>query len=103
MQCLKLRDERKDAVEAAAKRRELADVDVEHEGQYLIEAWDRHFATLKQLRLSADARLAALTAVTDWFAATGMVLTLTVAAGLSTVPSFTLNVKLSGPFAFVGV
>src|SRR2546425_10489897 len=42
-------------------------------------------------------------AETDCAFATGIVLTLTVATALSTVPSFTLNVKLSGPVALVGV
>lgn len=66
---LKVRDERKDAVETAVKRRELADVDVEREGQDLVEAWGVHFAGLKQLQVSADDSLTALTALTDWVVA----------------------------------
>ena len=68
-QRLNVRDERQDAVEAAAKRREQADADVEHEGQNLLLAWDSHFATLKQLQVSSDDSIAALTALTDWVVA----------------------------------
>jgi uncharacterized protein (TIGR02680 family) len=65
----RMRGERQDAAEAAAKRREQADTDVEHEGHNLIQAWDRHFATLEQLHVGADDRLAALTTLTDWVVA----------------------------------
>ena len=55
-----------DAAEAAANRREQADTNVEQEGQNLIRAWERHFGSLKQLRVGADEYLAALTALADW-------------------------------------
>ena len=50
------RDERQDAAAAAVKRREHADAEVEQESRRLIEAWDRHFADLKQLHVDADTR-----------------------------------------------
>ncbi|MGA2291813.1 TIGR02680 family protein, partial [Bradyrhizobium sp.] len=60
------RDERQSAVEATAIRREQADAAVDHEGRDLIEAWERHFANLKQLQVSPDDGRAALTALADW-------------------------------------
>lgn len=68
-QCKRARDEKQDAAEAAAKRREQADTNVEHEGQNLIQAWDSHFAALKQLHVSPEDSLAALTALADWVVA----------------------------------
>ena len=63
------RDERQDAAEDAANRREQADANVEQEGQNLIQAWERHLDSLTQLRVSADDDLAALTALADWVVA----------------------------------
>jgi len=63
---LTTRDERQDAAEDAANRREQADTKVEQEGQNLIQAWERHFDSLTQLGGSADDGLAALTALADW-------------------------------------
>jgi uncharacterized protein (TIGR02680 family) len=63
------RDEKQDAAEAAAERRERADADVDHEGESLVQAWERHFAGLKQLQVSPDDALAALTALADWVVA----------------------------------
>ncbi|MEN3379338.1 MAG: hypothetical protein V7604_4693 [Hyphomicrobiales bacterium] len=60
------RDERQDAAEAAANRRDQADSDVEREGQNLIQAWERCFTSLKQLRISPDDGFAALTALAEW-------------------------------------
>jgi uncharacterized protein (TIGR02680 family) len=66
---VRARDERQDAAEAAVDRRERADVNVEHEGQNLIEAWDRHLATARQLRPSAEDTITVLTALADWVVA----------------------------------
>jgi uncharacterized protein (TIGR02680 family) len=63
------RDERQDAAEAAANRRDQADSDVEREGQNLIQAWERCFASLKQLQVSPDDGFAALTALAEWVVA----------------------------------
>jgi uncharacterized protein (TIGR02680 family) len=60
------RDERQGTVEATAKRRQQADAEVDQEGRDLIQAWDRHFASLKQLLVSPDDRGAALTALAEW-------------------------------------
>src|SRR6266852_1106080 len=60
------RDEKQGTVEATAKRREQADTAVDHEGRNLIQAWERYFASLKQLQVSSDDSLAALTALADW-------------------------------------
>jgi uncharacterized protein (TIGR02680 family) len=65
-QSLKERDEREDAVKTAIKERERADASVDQEGQSLVQAWDRHFSSLKQLGVSADDSFAALTALADW-------------------------------------
>ncbi len=61
-----VRDQRQDAVEAAARRREQADENFDQEGRSLVQAWDRHLAALKQLPVSAEESVAALTALTDW-------------------------------------
>jgi uncharacterized protein (TIGR02680 family) len=63
------RDERRDVAEAAARRREEADADVERAGQSLVEAWDRYFDGVKQLRIAPDDRPVALTALADWVVA----------------------------------
>src|SRR5712671_4621648 len=60
------RDEKQGTVEATAKRREQADTEVDHEGRNLIQAWERYFASLKQLQVSSDDSRAALTALADW-------------------------------------
>ena len=62
-QRLMARDERHDAVEAAALRREQADAGIEREGQALQRGWERHLAGLQQLQVDAEAVLAALA---DW-------------------------------------
>ncbi len=62
-QRLMARDERHEAVAAAALRREQADAGIEREGQSLRSAWERHLAGLQQLRVDAQAVLAALA---DW-------------------------------------
>ena len=54
------RDERQDAAEAAAARREQADTGIGREGQALVQAWERHAAGLTQLRLDVERALAAL-------------------------------------------
>ncbi|HEY1934421.1 MAG TPA: TIGR02680 family protein [Acetobacteraceae bacterium] len=59
-------DGRREEADAAADRRRRADDAVEHEGQALVERWETHLAGLRQLRLDADAALAALG---DWIAA----------------------------------
>ncbi|MFZ5680178.1 MAG: TIGR02680 family protein [Pseudomonadota bacterium] len=63
------RDEKQDAAEAAADRRERADSDVEREGQNLIQAWERCFASLKQNQVSPDDGFAALAALSEWVVA----------------------------------
>jgi uncharacterized protein (TIGR02680 family) len=63
-----MRDERRAAVEAAAKRREQADAEVDREGRDLIQAWERHFASLKQLQVDRDDSHATLMALADWVA-----------------------------------
>jgi uncharacterized protein (TIGR02680 family) len=63
------RDERQAATEAAVKRREQADADVDAEGRNLLAAWERHFAGLVQLRLGSEDHLAAMTALADWVVA----------------------------------
>ena len=63
------RDERQDAAEVAAHRREQADADVDQQEETLILAWERHFASLTQLRLGPDDGVAALTALADWVVA----------------------------------
>ena len=68
-QRLAARNDRQDAVEAAVKRRELADVDVERKGRDLIEAWERHLGSVKQLQVGSDDSLAALSALSDWVTA----------------------------------
>ena len=65
-QCRQARDERQDAVEAAAQRREQADTEVEQQGRQLIEAWERHFGSIQQLHVSPDDSVAALAALADW-------------------------------------
>lgn len=60
------RDERQGTVEATAKRREQADAEVDHEGSNLIQAWERHFAGLKQLLVSPDDSQVAFAALADW-------------------------------------
>jgi hypothetical protein len=68
-------------------------------------------ATIANVRLlaSASVPVSVITfavfsvADTDWAFATGIVLMVTVAAVLSTVPSFTLKVNESGPVALFGV
>ncbi len=62
-QRLHARDERQDAVEAAAVRREQADTGIEREGQSLLRAWEQHLAGLMQLRFDAAS---ALVALADW-------------------------------------
>jgi uncharacterized protein (TIGR02680 family) len=61
-----MRDERRAAVDAAAKRREQADAEVDHEGRDLIQAWERHFASLKELQVNPDDSRATLMALADW-------------------------------------
>jgi uncharacterized protein (TIGR02680 family) len=46
-----LRDERQDEAEAAAARRTAADAAVEDEGTRLLQAWERHFGGLRELRV----------------------------------------------------
>ena len=65
-QCQKTRDERQSTLDAAADRRDKADDAVEREGRDLIQAWDRHFANLKQLHVSPDEGSAAIEALIDW-------------------------------------
>lgn len=48
-----LRDERQDEAEAAAARRTAADAAVEDEGTRLVQAWERHFGGLRELRVEA--------------------------------------------------
>jgi uncharacterized protein (TIGR02680 family) len=67
--CLAARDDRQDALEAAVNQRELADADVERKGRDLVDAWERHFAALKQLQIGTDDGLAALAALSGWVAA----------------------------------
>jgi uncharacterized protein (TIGR02680 family) len=62
----RVRDDRRDAAEAAAERRDQADADVERQGEALIQAWDGHFAALKQLHISPDDNRAALAALAEW-------------------------------------
>ena len=55
--------------------------------------------------VSVPVKVVSSVAVMDWAAASGLsltavILTVTVAGLLSSVPSFTLNVKLSAPVAF---
>lgn len=45
------RDERVDEAEAAAARRSAADAAVEAEGSRLVDAWQQHFTTLRELRV----------------------------------------------------
>ena len=70
-QCQKTRDERQSTLDAAVDRREKADESVEREGRDLIQAWDRHFANLKQLQVSPDEGSAALEALADWVGGLG--------------------------------
>ena len=58
------RDERSEEAEDAAGRRELADGAVEAEGEALLNAWQKHFDGLQQLRLEDPQR--ALEALADW-------------------------------------
>jgi uncharacterized protein (TIGR02680 family) len=60
------RDERQGTVEATAERREQADAEVDQAGRDLIQAWERHFASLKQLLVSPDDSRAALSALAEW-------------------------------------
>lgn len=55
--------------DAAAQRRAEADIEVDRQGHILVEIWDQHFASLKQLQVSPDDGLAALTALADWVVA----------------------------------
>lgn len=57
--------EKREAAVAAALRRAEADAAFEDEGRALVEAWEVHFAGLRQLRCEAAAPLAALA---DWVA-----------------------------------
>ncbi|MGE8100264.1 TIGR02680 family protein [Pseudomonas fluorescens] len=52
--------EKQGELEAATERRELADAEVEREGQSHIDDWERHFTHLRHLQLSTDAPLASL-------------------------------------------
>jgi uncharacterized protein (TIGR02680 family) len=67
--CLETRNDRRDTLETAVNQRALADAEVERKGRDLIDAWERHFAALKQLQVGADNSLAALTALSGWVAA----------------------------------
>lgn len=61
------RDERSDAFDTAAERRQAADIAVELQGAALVDAWQSHFDQLEQLRLAdSDTTLAALA---DWVVA----------------------------------
>lgn len=63
-------DAHAEAREDAAARRLDADAAVEHQGAALVDAWQRHFDGLEQLRpADADGALAALAALADWVAA----------------------------------
>lgn len=64
-----IRDEKQAATEAAVKRREQADADVETQGRNLLADWERHIAGLVQLRLGAEDHDAAITALADWVVA----------------------------------
>ncbi len=56
-------DYRREEAGAATDRRRLADAAVEQEGQALIERWEVHFASLRQLRVAFDE---AMMALADW-------------------------------------
>ncbi|HEY1247057.1 MAG TPA: TIGR02680 family protein [Hyphomicrobiaceae bacterium] len=60
------RDEQAAIAEAAAQKRERADAAVDAEGERLIEAWDRHLAGLRQLRVDSAAAHGALAALAEW-------------------------------------
>ncbi|TKV77657.1 TIGR02680 family protein [Bradyrhizobium elkanii] len=62
----RLRDESQDAADAAAERRETADVGVEREGQSLIDAWERCFAGLRHNLVALDDRFAVLASLAEW-------------------------------------
>ena len=62
-QTQRVQNEKQDDADAATQRRAQADADVERESRTLVEAWDAHFAGLRQLQLTAEAPLAALA---DW-------------------------------------
>ena len=42
------------------------DIEVEREGQALVETWERYFGSLTQLKVSPDEGLAVLAALADW-------------------------------------
>ena len=52
-----LRDERKGVFDEAAAAREEADAEVEREGTALVDAWDRHAASLVRLRWAEEPQL----------------------------------------------
>ena len=60
------RDEKAAAAATAITERERADRAVDAEGQALIEAWDGHFARLKQLPVSGESSQTALSALAEW-------------------------------------
>lgn len=62
------RDERRDFADAAARQRGEADANVDHQGQRLTDAWDRHFAGLQELRLSPTDRLVVQSSLAEWVA-----------------------------------
>jgi uncharacterized protein (TIGR02680 family) len=61
-----IQDERQIEAEGAAERRTQADAEVERQGRVLVESWDRHLTSLKQLQVDPDERFAALTALAEW-------------------------------------
>lgn len=60
------RNDKRDAFETAIKLREQADADVEQEGQSHIQAWEDHFADIKQLAINSDGTMTAISALSDW-------------------------------------
>ena len=60
------RDEQAAMADAAVQERERADAAVDAEGQRLIDAWDRHLAGLRQLRVDATAAHRAITELAEW-------------------------------------
>ena len=61
-----LRDERGDDADEAIARRAGADAEVEHQGQALLDAWQRHLDGLRQLQVSNSAET--LAALANWTA-----------------------------------